>query len=219
VIGFSIEQPSLYQGRPMNINDDQSIQFALKRQIFSIKTPAFHNIYNAIAAVCCGVINKIRYTNIKQALKDFTFSYSRFAIKTKRNLLVIDDTYNANPISFRSAIQTLNGLPVSGRKIAVCGEMRELGQKSRSLHQALGRHIAKTQIDCVLGVGDHMESMIQAIKNKPGRKTVHCRSLAGLHRHLGRYCQKGDAILVKGSRMMRMEKTVEYLEKLERKLQ
>ncbi|MDC0932175.1 UDP-N-acetylmuramoyl-tripeptide--D-alanyl-D-alanine ligase [Methylophilaceae bacterium] len=181
-----------------------------------IKTPKYdleikskllghNNISNILAAVTCAYQLKINPTKIKEGIENITPIPSRLELKEgKKRAAIIDDTYNANPSSFLSAIEVLNEFP--GKKILVIGDMAELGENSRIYHQELSRSIKETKIDITLGLGKHTKEIITLL----GRNNSWFRSKDDLVKHLYS-CMKGSTILVKGSRSMKMEEIVKKL--------
>ena len=181
-----------------------------------IKTPQYdleikskllghNNISNILAAVTCAYQLKINPTKIKEGIENITPIPSRLELKEgKKRAAIIDDTYNANPSSFLSAIEVLNEFP--GKKILVIGDMAELGENSRIYHQELSRSIKETKIDITLGLGKYTKEIITLL----GRNNSWFRSKDDLVKHLYS-CMKGSTILVKGSRSMKMEEIVKKL--------
>ena len=181
-----------------------------------IKTPKYdleikskllghNNISNILAAVTCAYQLKINPTKIKEGIENITPIPSRLELKEgKKRAAIIDDTYNANPSSFLSAIEVLDEFP--GKKILVIGDMAELGENSRIYHQELSRSIKETKIDITLGLGKYTKEIITLL----GRNNSWFRSKDDLVKHLYS-CMKGSTILVKGSRSMKMEEIVKKL--------
>ena len=181
-----------------------------------IKTPKYdleikskllghNNISNILAAVTCAYQLKINPTKIKEGIENITPIPSRLELKEgKKRAAIIDDTYNANPSSFLSAIEVLDEFP--GKKILVIGDMAELGENSRIYHQELSRTIKETKIDITLGLGKYTKEIITLL----GRNNSWFRSKDDLVKHLYS-CMKGSTVLVKGSRSMKMEEIVKKL--------
>ena len=181
-----------------------------------IKTPKYdleikskllghNNISNILAAVTCAYQLKINPTKIKEGIENITPIPSRLELKEgKKRAAIIDDTYNANPSSFLSAIEVLDEFP--GKKILVIGDMAELGENSRIYHQELSRTIKKTKINITLGLGKYTKEIITLL----GQNNTWFRSKDDLVKHLYS-CMKGSTILVKGSRSMKMEEVVKKL--------
>jgi len=188
----------------------------LEHKKILIKTPKYdleikskllghNNISNILAAVTCAYQLKINPTKIKEGIENITPIPSRLELKEgKKRAAIIDDTYNANPSSFLSAIEVLNEFP--GKKILVIGDMAELGENSRIYHQELSRSIKETKIDITLGLGKCTKEIITLL----GRNNSWFRSKDDLVKHLYA-CMKGSTILVKGSRSMKMEEIVKKI--------
>ena len=98
-----------------------------------------NNVYNALAAFVCGVFFKVPVADIVRALKSFEFPQGRGQIVRLGQGWLINDTYNANPVSMRSALQTLQAIETQGQRIFVAADMLELGSRSKALHQASGQ--------------------------------------------------------------------------------
>lgn len=137
---------------------------------------------------------------IAQALQKGHNAPHRFQRLTIGPWEVIDDTYNANPASMEAALQLLAKMP--GRKVAILGTMRELGQSERVLHQQIGS-LAHQIADVVIGVGELSEEY---------RPVVQFASSEEAARGVFSYLKKGDSILVKGSHSVSMEKIIEGIE-------
>ncbi len=203
-----------YQAGHVMVRSNHWLQFKVSGHIFTINSPAMHNIDNALAAISCGLACKIRYNDTIAALGRFKFRGARQEIKKIGQFWLIDDTYNANPISLKSAVGTLTALRVRGKRIVVCADMLELGARTKALHQSAGRMIAQSSANVVLTTGRYARYITQHINRSDSLiKAIHCTDLKGLQRELKKLCNPGDAILVKGSRGMHMEKVITFLTK------
>ena len=189
------------------------LKFRVDQKNFTISSPARHNIYNALSAIGCGRLLGLKDEEIENALARFSFCEGRQRIEQAGRLKIIDDTYNANPVSFRSAVETLRTFPAKGRKMIVCADMLELGAQSKALHEQMGMFIKKVNIDCILATGKYMRYMIKTLKSSKRNNAYFIPSLEALHRQLKKLVKPGDVILIKGSRSMHMERTVEFLKK------
>ena len=194
---------------------DISYEFLNNKKIL-IKTPKYdleikpkllghNNISNILAAITCAYQLKINPTKIKEGIENVNSIPGRLELKAgKQRAAIIDDTYNANPSSFQSAIEVLDGF--QGKKILVIGDMAELGENSRIYHQELSRFIKETKIDITLGVGKYAKEVITLLDGN----NVWFNSKNELVKYLYS-CMKDSTILVKGSRSMKMEEIVEKL--------
>ncbi len=189
------------------------IQFTVNQNNFSIRTIALHNVYNALAALCCAQCLKVREDIIKKGLTSFENCHGRQEIKDIAGVRVINDSYNSNPISLKSAIETLNLFKTKGQKILVCADMLELGSQSKRWHERMGKIISETTINTVLTLGSQTVYLFDQIKKKDRILSIHCQSLEEICQHLKRLCKSGDVVLIKGSRGMRMAQVMEFLER------
>jgi len=200
-----------YQAKRISQRNKKSVQFQCRNKIFSLKTPAYHNIANALIAIICGQLNNITYNTIITIFSKFKWDQSRQAIYKVHGLWVIDDTYNANPVSFASALQTLARFKTRGQKILVCGGMAELGARSKEWHQWLGKEVAAKSINVVIGFGPLTKDVMREVKKNKDIKAFHYQKMDALLRCLTLFCLPGDVLLIKGSRCTRMERVVDFL--------
>ena len=127
------------------------------------------------------------------------------------DLVVIDESYNANPESMVAALKTLGQFPRlgQGRRIAVLGDMKELGSQGDELHKNLVEHIINTDVDVVFTVGSQMKLLQDALPG--GRRGAHATSVDDLKSFLTQEVHAGDAVMVKGSNSMRLSELVKCL--------
>ena len=138
----------------------------------------------------------------------------RFHTLYMKEWILIDDTYNANPSSFKSVLENIKNLYPQNRKIVVCGKMAELGQKSPELHQQVGINMVKNGVEIMLGLGgEEIESYIVGWKKGGGslKSTKQFTELDELLNAFKQELKPGDVVLVKGSRSARMERFVENI--------
>jgi UDP-N-acetylmuramoyl-tripeptide--D-alanyl-D-alanine ligase len=165
-----------------------------------------HNISNALAAAAATLVNGATLSQIKSALEKLEPEHGR--LETKKGLngaVIIDDTYNANPLSLKAAIESIRDYPQ--QKILVLGDMRELGEQSASLHRECGKFAKANGIDCLLTTG---ELTLHTVKSF-GKNAKYFADQLSLIEALKPYLQEKNVILVKGSRSMKMEKVVQAI--------
>src|SRR6185503_7372334 len=126
---------------------------------------------------------------------------------------LFDDCYNANPQSLRAAVRVLAGLHGYRRRVLVMGDMLELGERSDELHRELGREAAAAGVDSILLVGTHVEAAASGAREGGlgPDSLVHFRSTEEAARGAAELVQRGDVVLVKGSRGMALERVVAAL--------
>lgn len=168
-----------------------------------------HNLYNILTAAAIASYIAVPPQDIAEGIASFEPYPGRFhAIRSKKGYTVIDDAYNANPASMEWAITTLDNMPCTGKKIAILGDMKELGEKQTAYHQDLGKLLKKSKLSAIILLGDEIRAALEAINNGRARMFP---DIASLVEHVSGIAGKDDIILVKGSRAMNMDKIVEGL--------
>jgi UDP-N-acetylmuramoyl-tripeptide--D-alanyl-D-alanine ligase len=180
---------------------------------FYIKKPGKHNVYNALSAAAVGLEYNISTEDIQRGLLEADFTSLRMETITLDNQAVlINDCYNANPLSVRAAVDVLNEFP-GERKIAVLASMLELGKESAAAHEDIGNYIFEKNIDILVTVGKLAE-MIALGAEKSGmlnEKIYSFNSNEEAADFLKSEYREKDIILVKGSRANEMEKISDKL--------
>jgi UDP-N-acetylmuramoyl-tripeptide--D-alanyl-D-alanine ligase len=170
-----------------------------------------HYVYAALAGVAVGIAFKLNLVEIAQALEELKAPIGRVNLLPGINgSYIIDDTYNASPASTVAALETLAKLE-SQRKIAVLGDMLELGAQSEMGHRQVGRKVFETQIDSLVVMGDRMNDAVRELiaLGFPSSKIMNFKDHSAAVAVLKNLLKEGDFVLVKGSQGMRMEKIVE----------
>lgn len=212
VFTFGIENKCDFTASRINIFAD-SIRFTLNnKHKFCLNVLGRHNIYNALAAIACGMIFGIGINEIRKRLFNFVLTASRINLKRIKNYHVIDDSYNSNPVSFECAVEALKNFNTKGKKIFVMGDMLELGEKSIILHRLAGKKIIESGIDALITVGRLSSQTADFVKNNAPRLLVYsCGCSLEAKGILAGMVKSEDLILVKGSRAMQMEKAIQDL--------
>ena len=167
-----------------------------------------HNIYNALAAVVSGRIFGMSHKEMALALSGFSLPQGRMNLINTRSTNIIDDTYNANPLSMSEAINALGEFKTKGRKILIMGDMLELGAAAERLHRKVGCQAAGI-CDKIITVGRLSKLAAQAARfcGLDLKDIFTCEDSFEAGRVLFKEVRPGkdDIVLVKGSRMMKME--------------
>jgi len=193
-------------------NDLGCYSMKVSEQRIQLQVPGRHMIYSALAAFAIGRTLDIPAAEIKKALESFLPFKQRMEIERLGDVILINDTYNANPSSILAALQTLKELPDLKRRIAVLGDMLELGEYAIEEHRAIGQTAAEMGVELLLGFGPEMRQGVEASKTF-GAEAIHFETQTDLIDHLSSILQFGDGVLVKGSRGMRMERVVDGIKK------
>ncbi|MDD5382870.1 MAG: UDP-N-acetylmuramoyl-tripeptide--D-alanyl-D-alanine ligase [Candidatus Margulisbacteria bacterium] len=164
----------------------------------NLPIPGEHNIYNALAAIAVAKILKCKKSSIRKGLESFRPSSNRMDVINRRDgVKIINDTYNANPQSMAAALKTMAEL--NGRKIAVLGDMLELGRQAKTAHDRIIKLCGQLKIDKVYTLGQFWPRPRVSQDKK------------SLIKNLKKIIRPRDIILIKGSRGMKMEEVVEAL--------
>lgn len=166
-----------------------------------------HHVLNALAAYCVGREFGMAAEQIIPAFMSYEASGMRQRTERHGGVTFILDCYNASPTSMKASLSVLGGMKAEGRRIAVLGDMLELGGMSRELHAMTAAHIIENA-DCAFLYGEEMTSCRDAL-NERGFEVYHSTDKAELSSRLKAYIKSGDVLLFKGSRGMRMEEIAE----------
>ena len=168
-----------------------------------------HNISNALAAACVGNWAGLSITEIRAGLEQYQPADMRMQPIEHDGLFIINDAYNSNPNSLKSALKCLDNLEPVGKRIAILGDMLELGVHSRTLHRKAAEDIT-SNICLLITVGPHSLEIARGAEGKV-ESIFSCESPKAAAQKLRQYAQSGDAVLIKGSRGMKLEGILEEL--------
>ncbi len=173
---------------------------------FTAVIPAIgkHNVYNALAAIAVALELGLQPEEINTGLRMFSPSAMRLSVTRMNDYNIINDAYNASPMSMAAAIDTLSEF-TQGRRIAILGDMLELGDVAVVAHQQVGRKLAQSGIEIVITVGKLAQYIAEAAKQGGVEKVIACDSHDHAKENLKQILKPGDTLLVKGSRGMKME--------------
>jgi UDP-N-acetylmuramoyl-tripeptide--D-alanyl-D-alanine ligase len=177
------------------------------RQPVSSPLLGTHNIYNVLAAAAVALQHGIQPSQIAGALPSLAPPDKRGQVLQLGNITVLNDCYNSSPKALLAAVETLTGMQAD-RHIVVAGEMLELGPTAEQLHRECGRKIAATKVDFLLGVRGLAESMVDEAR-RAGAKAEFLRSPEEAGEWLLRETRNQDAVLLKASRGVKLEKALE----------
>jgi UDP-N-acetylmuramoyl-tripeptide--D-alanyl-D-alanine ligase len=181
---------------------------------FALPLLGQHNIANAVAAIAVGVTHEIAWEQIREALSEMKPEKMRGqVIKFREGFAAIDDSYNSNPRALSEMIRFLARLQGHQRKILVAGEMLELGPEGPELHRNCGREAARAGLELVIAVqGQATEILEGALESGMDRSRLKfARDAVQAGDLLARTIKKGDVVLIKGSRGVKLEQTLNTL--------
>ena len=176
-----------------------------------IPLPGAHMVLNALAATAVGLQLGLTTEQIAAGIAAVQAVSGRSRVVQAGDLVLIDDCYNANPVSTKAALDLLS--LADGRKVAVLGDMFELGEKEREMHGQVGAYAAEQGIDCLYCAGSLSEEMYRAAKEAGISQAEHFADTDALLAALPGLLHPGDSVLIKASHGMGYAKIVEALEK------
>ena len=215
-ITFSLKEPADVLLSEVQGKDLAGTVFTviLKGRKMKIKVglPGMHNVQNALAACACALALGIEPELIQEGIEKASFPGMRSEIVVSEGLTIIDDSYNANPGSMKAALDVLSGAPHSV-KIAVLGDMLELGEDAELWHRELGKWVAASNINHLIITGE-MASMVKEEAYNAGldiRQITVAADIDGIKDALSKRTLKDAIILVKASRSLKLDRVVAYL--------
>jgi UDP-N-acetylmuramoyl-tripeptide--D-alanyl-D-alanine ligase len=177
-------------------------------QRFELPFAEAHNLDNTLAAIAAGVALGFPLDLMAGLAPRIVFSRLRGElVELPEDAILINDSYNANPISMRAALDHLASFDARGRRLAVLGEMRELGPDAADYHREVGEYARRRGVEMIIGVGE------LATGYEPDQQVADADAAADV---LAAALRPGDAVLVKGSRAVGLERVAEKLAESER---
>lgn len=180
----------------------------------TLPVPGRHNVYNALAAAAVALRLAVPLAEVKVGIESANVSQMRMqTLTTPDDVTIINDAYNANPSSMRAAVETLAELRAPGKRVAVLGDMAELGSLSELAHFQIGEAIGGLPIDLLVTVGPRAARIADGAKAKgfETERISKCENADDAVELLSEAIETGDAVLVKASRVMGLERVVEGL--------
>ncbi len=214
IVTYGIENASDFKAGDIKLNENSS-EFSLESQIdnnekIMVPVGGMHFVYNALSAIAVGEQLNIPIEKIKNGIANFELTKSRMElIKLENEITVVNDCYNANYDSMKASIEYL-AKTNSARKIAILGDMLELGDFSNELHAKVGEEVAKNKIDILITVGEMGKVIANAAKQADdGIEVYSFDNNQSAITKINELKKSGDTILIKASNGMKFKEIVE----------
>lgn len=178
----------------------------------AVQVAGEHNVYNALSAICVGRQFNIPMEDILQGIAGFELTAMRMAVEEKNGITIINDCYNASPDSVRAALSVLADAP-GQRKVAILGDILEMGGFAKKAHQELGKSVAEKKIDVLITAGENAFYLAKAAE-EAGVTVYAFETTEQACSYVKKYVKAGDAVLVKASRGMRFETIYETVSEI-----
>ncbi len=217
---FGLSKTADVRAEGLELKEGAFPRFRLRGLPVRLRVPGRHNVYNALAAAAAGLAMGCEPEEVREGLETYRGSAWRGELVRTAGVLLINDAYNANPVSIARALEMLaewqNGRP--RRKVAVLGDMLELGSAAPQAHAEAGRRAAAADVDLLVAVGSHAPELARAAeasglaaeKIETGPDTDAAWSI------LQRRLLPGDLVLLKASRGVGLERLVDRFREKER---
>jgi UDP-N-acetylmuramoyl-tripeptide--D-alanyl-D-alanine ligase len=211
--GFHADNVSV-RGKLARLNQHGCAEVEVKAKgkkpfVVKLNIPGKQNAMNALAASAVGLSFNVPSAKIQKALASFSAVVNRMQVLHIAGVMVINDTYNANPDSAIAALETLGSIQTSGKRIAVLADMLELGTSKEEDHRAVGTAVGTNHVEYLLTYGTLARHIHDAASVK---FKAHYDQKNMLAEYLNRLLSNGDVVLVKGSRSMKMEDVITFLQ-------
>lgn len=214
-VTYGIEHDAMFHPADVRERGLLGTSFQLKEFPFDLPMPGRHNLENLLAAIATARVVGISWEGIARGIAQIKPAYHRgVLVQTKNGATIYDDTYNSNPYALSRAIELLRQADVPGRRIAVIGDMLELGERELQFHYESGRNIDPDAIDVVIGVGPRSRALLDGARQSgfTEERLAHFDTAADAATFLEGFAHEGDLVLVKASRGIGLDKIVSALE-------
>ncbi|MGA9408514.1 MAG: UDP-N-acetylmuramoyl-tripeptide--D-alanyl-D-alanine ligase [Bacteroidota bacterium] len=203
---YGLSRNADVQARHVRVNErgQPSFELAVKKSVSEVclSVTGLHNVPNALAAAAVGLKFKVPKKKIISAIEQYTGASKRMEVIRRNGVTILNDTYNANPDSVLAALKTLQSMKIAGKKIVVLADMLELGEKAENEHAKIGVAVSDLEFEFLLTFGPLSRFTHEASKLAFAE---HFESKDVLIASLKSQLSPGDAVLIKGSRGMKME--------------
>jgi UDP-N-acetylmuramoyl-tripeptide--D-alanyl-D-alanine ligase len=215
-ITYGFDKRNDYRAENMHVSGTDSVSFRARagQESFEIKIPGFgaHLTMAAMAAVAAGRLLGIKNEDIAKGLTTYAPVGGRANVSHTGYITLINDSYNANPSSVRAALESISVL--TGRRVAILGDMINLGELGDEMHEEIGICAKHTGIDSLICNGPQAEFIYNAFIAEGGTEARYFKSKEELIKELPALIQKDDNVLVKASNGMKFDEVAEFLKSL-----
>ncbi len=215
-ITYGIDNPAAYRATAVTERGLLGTRFTIRAEgedrDFDLALPGRHNLSNLLAAIATARSIGITWDGIAKGIQNVKPASHRGVVLPYRGATLYDDTYNSNPYALASALTLLRQAEVTGRRIAVIGDMLELGERELEYHAKSGREIPK-EVDVVIGVGPRAKSLLDGAREAgfSNDRLHHFEDANAAGGFLEGFIGEGDLVLIKASRGIGLDRIVTML--------
>lgn len=209
ILTYGIQNKSDFTANNIELRECES-EFTYNEEKIKVPVGGIHFIYNSLSAIAVGNTLEISIDQIKEGIEKFELTKKRMDITEKRGAMIINDSYNASFESMKASLEYLASVNKK-RKIAVLGDMLELGEFSKNLHEKVGEEVVKNKIDVLISCGENAENIVK-IAEKNGVKTVYyLKNINEIADLLKSILTPDDAVLIKASNGMKFYNIIDMI--------
>ena len=211
-VTYGIDHDAMFRATDVRERGLLGVSFKLKDFPMELALPGRHNLENLLAAIATARVVGISWDGIWRGIQQLKPAYHRGVVVPVNGATIYDDSYNSNPYALKRALTLLEQADVKGRRIAVIGDMLELGERELDYHVEAGRSVPKS-IDVVVGVGKRSRALLDGARQAgfSDDRLHHFDDAAGAAAFLKSFIKDGDLILIKASRGIGLDKVVAAL--------
>src|SRR5437588_3704886 len=211
-VTYGIDHAADFQATDVDERGLFGTRFSLQGRDFELALAGRHNLENLLAAIATARSIGISWEGIDRGIRELKASYPRGVGVPWRGATIYDDTYNSNPYALTSALTLLEQAAVQGRRIAVIGDMLELGDRELEYHYKSGRDIPNA-VDIIVGVGRRSQSLLEGARAAgfSDERLYHFDNAESASGFLGRFIRPGDLVLIKASRGIGLDRIIDNL--------
>ena len=213
IVTYGIDHDAMFRAEDLRERGLLGTTFTMRGFPMELALPGRHNVENFLAAVATARAVGISWDGIGRGMTELKPVYHRGVIVNVDGATIYDDTYNSNPYALSRALALLEQADARGRRIAVIGDMLELGERELDYHAEAGRSVPKS-IDVVVGVGKRSRALLDGAKQAgfTDDRLHHFDDAAGAAEFLKTFIKDGDLVLIKASRGIGLDRIVTQLE-------
>jgi UDP-N-acetylmuramoyl-tripeptide--D-alanyl-D-alanine ligase len=213
-VTYGIDHDAMFRATDVRERGLLGTSFKLKDFPMELPLPGRHNLENLLAAIATARVAGISWEGIGRGIEQLKPAYHRGVIVPWRGATIYDDTYNSNPYALKRALELMQQADVRGRRIAVIGDMLELGEREHEFHREAGAAIPQS-VDVVIGVGPRSQFLLDGARSAGfnGDRLRHFDNAEQAGEFLKDFIREDDLVLIKASRGIGLDKIVTMLEK------
>jgi len=213
IVTFGTGEQALVRAKHISVRADGCARFMVRCgdaiAECALQVAGIHQVHNALAAISAAMAAGIRLADAVHAMCSFEGVTRRFSVSSRDGITIIDDTYNANPASFRAALRSLETMKAD-RKFVIAGDMLELGSGADEYHRRLGEQVVACGASALFTVGEQAR-ISGEVSQCHGLAWQHCNTPEHAAELLKPLLRPGDTVLVKGSHGVHLEKCLQHL--------